>query len=400
MTEINFSIYGDLPSPLEGSLLQEFQAQHRVQVRVSRMLWNDAWPKLLNFAVYGGGPDISQIGAIWTSTLVSMNALRPFTAQEINGLGGTESFFAPTWQSTIPLGRSEVWGIPFTAFTYIVLYRRDLLQRAGIAEETAFESAAAMAETLERLRAAGVQSPWVAPSGQSYRARVHIAASWIWGAGGDFVSDDGRRILFDQPEARAGIKAFFELYRYLSSSDYNLTHDECLRRFASGDAAVTITGSNLPSALKSWTVSQVVENLGTAVVPGVPWVGGSNIVIWREAQVRPERERAAVLLANFLASQSTQIKYAAVSDSIPARSNALPYLKFEPVSLSQTFEQALRTGRSYKPTLIWVRLLNDLSRTFDMITADILADPPLDVAHALSGRLDPLARRFDLMLSG
>lgn len=143
-----------------------------------------------------------------------------------------------------------------------------------------------------------------------------------------------------------------------------------------------------------------MENLGTAVVPGVPWVGGSNIVIWREAQVRLERERAAVLLANFLASQSTQIKYAAVSDSIPARSNALPHLKFEPVSLSQTFEQALRTGRSCKPTLIWVRLLNDLSRTFDMITADILADPPLDVAHALSERLDPLARRFDLMLLG
>jgi multiple sugar transport system substrate-binding protein len=402
MTEITFSIYGDQPSPFEDSsaLLQEFQAQHHIDVRVNRMAWEEAWPKLLNFALYGGSPDISQIGAIWTSTLVAMNALRPFSSQEIAALGGPEAFFAPTWQNTMFSGRSEVWGIPFTAFTYIVLYRRDLLQRAGIAEQTAFESAEAMAETLRRLRAAGINSPWVVPSGKPYRARVHIAASWIWGAGGDFVSDDGRRVLFDQPKARAGIEAFFELYRYLSPSDYNLTLDECLQRFALGDAAVTIAGSSSPSELSRWNVSQVLENLGVAAMPGVPWIGGSNLVVWREAQMHPARQHAALLLANFLVSQSTQIKYAAASNSIPARSNALSHLKFEPVSLGQTLVQALRTGRAYKPTLSWVRMLNDLCRVFDAVTADILADATLDVNQALSIHLDPLAQRFNLMLSG
>ncbi len=402
MTEITFSIYGDQPSVFEAatSLLHEFQAQHHIEVRVDRMAWEEAWPKLLNFALYGGSPDISQIGAIWTSTLVAMDVLRPFTSQDLAALGGPEAFFAPAWQNTMFSGHSEAWGIPFTAFTYIILYRRDLLQRAGIAEQTAFVSAEAMADTLRRLQAAGIKSPWVVPSGKPNRARVHVAASWVWGAGGDFVSDDGRHVLFDEPPARAGLRAFFNLYRYLSPSDYNLTPDECLHRFAAGEAAVTIAGSSSPATLSSWTGSRVLENLGVAPVPGVPWIGGSNLVVWRDAQMHPERQQAALSLASYLVSQSTQIKYATASNSIPARASALSHLKLEPASLGQTLAQALRTGRAYKPTLSWVRMLNDLCRVFDSVTAEILADATLDVSRALSTHLDPLAQRLNLMLSG
>ena len=401
MTEIKFSIYGDQPSPLEepGFLLQEFQSQHRVDVRVERMTWDEAWPKLLHFALYGGGPHISQIGSIWTSTLVSMNALRPFTAQEVTALGGTASFFAPTWQNAVLPAGSEVWGVPFTAFTYLVYYRRDLLRRAGVAEETAFASAEAMIETLKRLQAAGISSPLVIPSGNPYRARVHIAASWLWGAKGDFVSEDGRHVLFDRPEARAGLNAFFKLYRYLSPADRNLAYDECLHRFAQGEAAVTLAGSAAAAVIRSENVHHVLDNLGTAVVPGVPWIGGSNLVVWREAQMYPDRERAAISLARFLTSAAAQIKYAAASNAIPARSESLPHLRFEPVSLSQTLAQSLRAGRSYKPVLIWVRMLSDLSRAFDLITTEVLADSTLDVDLALTRHLTPLAQRFDLMLS-
>lgn len=402
MTEIQFSIYGDQPSPLEDpAFFLEFRSQHHVDVQVNRLAWDEAWPKLLNFALHGGGPHISQIGAIWTSPLVAMNALRPFTLAEIDALGGTTAFFAPTWQNvSSPERRLEVWGIPFTAFTYIVLYRRDLLWRAGVAESIAFQSAEAMVETLRHLRAAGISSPLVLPSGSPHRARVHIAASWIWGAGGDFMSQDGQRALFDQPEARAGLKAFFELYRYLSPADYGLKHEECVHRFAAGEAAVTIAGSSAPAVVKSQQVKNVLDNLGVAVMPGVPWVGGSAIVIWREAQMSSDRERAALWLTNFLASPSTQVRYAAASDAIPARVEALSQLKLEPALLGRVLERALRTGRSYRPTPVSVRLVNDLSRALDAVTADVLADATLDIEQALSRHVTPLAQRYSLMLAG
>ncbi len=399
MTEIEFSIYGDQASPFEEpfSLLPEFKSQHQVDVRVSRMAWDEAWPKLLGWALHGGGPDISQIGSIWTSTLVSMGALRPFGLHEISAVGGQDAFFPSTWQNAQFSADSDVWAVPFTAFTYFVLYRRDVLARAGIAEPAAFGSAGAMAETLERLRAAGVDSPVIMPSGKPFRARAHVIASWVWGAGGDFLSADGQRVLFDQPQARAGVEAFFELYRGMSPSDRNLTYDECIRRFAAGRAAVTLASSSLPAVIGSWQDRQVLDNIGVAVMPGVPWVGGSNIVVWKKTQ--RDRERAALGLASFLASRSTQEKYAAARHAMPARSDALRNLHYDPPALDSLLEQSVRTGRSYQPTLIWVRMLDDLRKTFDGMTAEVLDKPDLSVRQIASKHLDPVAKRFTLLLS-
>src|SRR5512143_3726410 len=112
MTEIKFTIYGDQPSPLEDQkfLLEQFQNQHRITVHVERMNWESAWPKLLGFALYGGGPHVSQIGSIWTSTLVSMSALRPFTPREIDGLGSAAAFLEPAWRTAVLPGQSVSWG--------------------------------------------------------------------------------------------------------------------------------------------------------------------------------------------------------------------------------------------------------------------------------------------------
>jgi multiple sugar transport system substrate-binding protein len=326
-----------------------------------------------------------------------MNALRPFAPQEIAGLGGKESFLAPTWQTAVLPAQSMAWGIPFTGFTYIVLYRRDLLQRAGVEEATAFTSPQAMLDTLRRLQAAGTASPLVLPSGQPFRARVHIAASWLWGAGGHYVSSDERQAQFDQPEARAGLKSFFQLYSFLAPRDHHLTYEECLRRFAQGQAAVTIASTSALPVLREANVPTVLNHLGSAILPGVPWIGGSNLVVWREAQMYPDLDRAALALVKFLTSHTAQLKYASAANAIPARQETLSQLCFEPEVLDETFKQSLRVGRCYRPVLIWVRMVNDLSREFDAMTAEVLEQ--CDVDEVLSRHLTPLAQRYNLMLS-
>ena len=71
--------------------------------------------------------------------------------------------------------------------------------------------------------------------------------------------------------------------------------------------------------LSSGTAPSIRVNLGTAVVSQVPWVGGSNLVIWRHAQGYPERERAAFALINFLAGKETQMSFAQKARTLPAR---------------------------------------------------------------------------------
>ncbi len=396
MIELEFSLITDNPDGVEilSHLLDEYEAQHRVHVRVRAMTWERAWPQLLEFAIYGRGPDISHVGSTWGTSLVMMNALRPFAPNEIAALGGPGAFVASVRQ-----GEGEVWTVPWTAYTHVICYRRDLLKRAGVDEQTAFVTAEAMAETFRCLRSADIAIPWVI-SADPYPDVLHIAACWVWGAGGDFVSDDGKHPLFNQPQALAGLKTYFELYRYLPPFARPLSADQRFRLFAGGGAAATIIGSTWisESAFREMA-SDVRENLGTAALPGVPWIGGDNLVIWRYTQSHPNRERAALSLANFLASRRAQVSYYQATGFLPARFDALSEVTFESRSLAQTFDRSFRTGQPYKTVSMWTTIEHQLSQTLDQIAGEVMADPAADVSAILNKHLDPLARRLDLMLS-
>src|SRR5512140_869691 len=150
--EIEFSILGD-PSPTLRGLLAGFEERTSVRIRLTSIPWEKAWPELLTFALYGRGPDVSHVGSTWASSLVAMNALRPFKAQEVAAWGGREAFLPPCWQSATIPGETDVFSAPWGSFTFVICYRKDLLARAGVNEETAFQSPAAVQETLRALRA-------------------------------------------------------------------------------------------------------------------------------------------------------------------------------------------------------------------------------------------------------
>jgi hypothetical protein len=42
---------------------------------------------LVNVGIYRRGADIAELGTTWLESLMAMNVLRPFTANEINRLG-------------------------------------------------------------------------------------------------------------------------------------------------------------------------------------------------------------------------------------------------------------------------------------------------------------------------
>ena len=252
MSKLNFALYGTQSHFIESiaPILETFEERTRSTIETTGMSLDDAWGNLLQYSIHGGGPDLARIGTIWTSSLVSLNALRPFKANEIAALGGKEKFFKPTWQSTTRPGDERAWAIPFTTFSYFLFYRKDILSKAGVDAEKGFSSAEAMLETLQKLQSAGIQSPWVIPTSEHFRARLHILASWIWGAGGHFLSEDGKQILLNEPGALAGLEDFFNLHRCLASSDYGLSLNESRRRFARGQTAAFIGGPDTFSLLR------------------------------------------------------------------------------------------------------------------------------------------------------
>ena len=402
MQELTLSIMATSLDPAEEirPVLAEFEAEQHIHVNLQVISWETAWVELVKMALYRHGPDVSEVGSTWTVNLTSMDALRPFTKAESDSFGGAAAFVPTLWNSEVPASSQQRWGIPWNVHTDVICYRRDLLARAGLDAARAFDTSDHMAMTLTHLQQNGYDLPLIMPTtDQSIRDNLHLMASWVWGHGGDFISPDGKRTLFQQAEARAGIKAYFNLYRYLPPRVHNLDINAACAEFTRGRAVSVILPAILLYRLfrlqPKNLAPEVQANFGTAVLPGTPFVGGSNLVIWKHA---PSGKTPAILkLIHFLTGRRAQVLFGQRSGIPPARLNALddPFFAAEPF---QSVAKSLQTGRSYRSLERWGIVEEKLVAALSQIRSEVLAHPNDDLDTIISRQLDPVAQNLDLIL--
>jgi multiple sugar transport system substrate-binding protein len=398
MARIEFSSIGE-PAETVRAAIKRFEEETHNTVQVRVMQWEYAWPELLSYALHGNGPDISHVGSTWVGSLVKMNALRPFTPEEVKAVGGAKAFLPACWNSVVMPGDDAVWALPWTSYTFLIAYRRDILARAGVEEASAFSTAQALKETLRKLRAANIVLPWSLPTGRPHVDTLHMVASWVWGAGGDFIAADGQRLLFNHAKSLAGLQAYFELHEFIPRLARNLTPEQVPALFRGGEAAITICGIDEPySILRSdVAVPAVRDNLGIAAIPGQPWVGGDHLVIWRHASYDPASEKAAVSLAGYLVSQEAQSAYCRdLEFAGPTSLNALPDLPFPESQITTQVRKSLLEGRSYHPVALWGRIETQLSSALNHIWLEIFDGMPVD--RAIKHQLGAVARRLETAL--
>lgn len=388
--EIEFSVMEPTAKHIQ-PLLDQFEAENDIHVRLRAMTWDVAWGDLVRrVALYGDGPDVSEIGSTWLGDLVAMNSLHPFQPSDIQSLGGASAFLPSAWQGTHVVGQPQTWAIPWVTGARLVLYRRSLLQDAGIDERLAFHTAAQFDDTLHRLQANGVAVPFTFPTGVTHTSLLN-AASWVWGAGGDFIAPEGRYTLFSQPAARAGLQGYYALGRYLAPQVQHLNGLEPEEFFVDNpQTAVTLSGA--------WTFdlasADLRADLGVALPPGASFVGGSHLVVWKHT---PQAE-AAVRLIRFLAQTPAQVRLSQQLGLLPATLDGLASPPYATDPLWRVAVQGLKTGRSFPVTRSWGLMEDRLTTVFATIWADLLANPDQDLDTAIARRLDPLARRLDLVL--
>lgn len=374
-------------------VLAEFEARHHVQVQITQLPWETSWTQIVKYALYGDAPAVSEVGSTWVASLASMNALRPFTDQELSSLGGESTFLAAAWHSGRSLNDPTMWAIPWLAETRVIFYWRDLLQKAGINEQTAFQTAANLAQTLERLHASGVASPWCVPT-QPTLTTFHNVASWIWGAGGDFLDQTGYRVIFHRDAARAGLRAYYDLYRFLPPDHRSLDASISDDMFFVGQAAATLSGPWLLS--EHPLTPEVAAQIGVALPPGVPLVSESHLVIWRRASLR--QEHLAVELVRFLTGRQAQLKCSQQVGLLPIRLDALAEPPFSNDPLYQVMSRGLRTGRSFPALRLWGLLEDKLTPALGNIWYRVLSAAHPDVDALIWAELEPLAQRLDRTL--
>jgi multiple sugar transport system substrate-binding protein len=391
--ELELSLMNDTAAPIQ-PLLDQFEAEHGVHVRVRLLSWDAGWNTLFQSALQGRGSDVSEIGSTWLGDLAGMNALQPFSAEAVAELGGAEAFMPVAWRSCQMAGQPQTWAIPWLVGARLLFYRRDLLARHGIDPQTAFSTADRLDRTLGQLQAAGVSVPWTVPTGSTHTTLLNVA-SWIWGAGGAFVTPDGKRTVINQTAARAGLRAYFALGRYLAPSVRRLSGTQPDMVFLQNpDAAVTISGSWLFQMARDQGTPGLPEQLGAALPPGPSFVGGSHLVIWKHSQ----NYDAAVQLVRFLTGTPAIVDYSRAMGLLPARVEALDAEPFAGDPLWQQTREGVRTGRSFPVIRSWGMIEYRLVAALSSLWAETLASPGQDVDAVLRKHLDPLAQRLDQLL--
>ncbi len=376
--------------------LDEFEQRHRIKVDLRVLNWDTAWSEMVRVALYRTGPDISEVGTTWVGSFVSTNALRPFSPDEVESLGGASIFLPCSWPETNPAS-GGLWGFPWLADTRLIFYRRDLLHQAGIDEAVAFSSFDQLVKTLDRLQAAGFsETPFLIPLAHIY-VTFHIMASWVWANNGQFVSPGGKHLLFHMPEAQRGMAAYFNLGRYflreINDLGVDVIHDDL---FLKGQAAVIISGSWVLDLIFNQAVPKVVENFAMAVLPEAPFVGGTNLVIWRHTR----HAEAAMKLVSYLTSKKVQIHSLGEKGRLPTRLDALNAPPFTIDPHYQVIARSLKTGRTFPSTRLWGLIEDKLAVAIREIWDQLLKNPDADTEQIIASVMDPLAKELNHALSG
>jgi multiple sugar transport system substrate-binding protein len=113
---------------LEQAIEQWNAGNAGIQVKLDNIAWADAQAQFVREVQAGGGPDIQQLAFVWPRDLASTDLLL-----ELDSLiAGSD--IAPDDFLALELGQldDKTYGIPWTADTFVIAYRPDLLDAAGI----------------------------------------------------------------------------------------------------------------------------------------------------------------------------------------------------------------------------------------------------------------------------
>lgn len=400
MTTIEFSLIPDAESDYQTivRLMSDFKRETGIDVHLKRMEWGNAWQQLIGIATQGHGADISHVGSTWVSSLMTMNAVRPLPNHLISKIGGEQAFVHSTWTNVISEADRNIYGIPLSAYVYIVAYRKDLLAQAGVNSKTAFATPQALEESIQKLDALkAVENTWLMPIvPHPFNDLVHMAASWIWSSGGHIMDNRGKQVVFNSPAALAGLKSFISLLRRVPNTDY-LGSDECMTALLEGKAAAVITDARaLIEAVQNKRPN--IENIGAASLMSIPWSGGGSVVVWRHTHGYPDRLEASYKLTEFLTRKQTMLELANNSYTLPSRTDALDELFPPDHALRPVMLQLISTGRSYRPIALWHRIEHQFGVELGAAAKELMKDPNADLDATITRTMNSLADRLNLTL--
>lgn len=336
----------DTPDEVVDFAIAEFAKLHpEVTVKLERQQWTGLVEKLTTALPSSDSPDVIELGNTQAQTFEAAGALVDLTDRSAD-FGGDDLV-----QSLLEAGTydGKLYAVPYYSGARIVVYRKDLLDAAGLAVPTTQDE---LVETAVALKAANGSTPNF--SGFYFPGRNwHGALSFIWAAGGDIAvkNGDAWEGALATPESIAGLEVVQTLMTDASGAPKDGDDSQDYIAFCNGEVGM------MPAP--GWKVGQIINeddgcpdmeaNIGAFAQPGLTadetapvFLGGSNLGVSTNSE---HPELAADLIA-VMTSAPYQEQMAA-KGLLPARISLLDKVGTDEPSKAQA---AAATNSRFVPT--------------------------------------------------
>ncbi|MFO1146737.1 MAG: sugar ABC transporter substrate-binding protein [Alsobacter sp.] len=178
----------DPPGEIGGlvTAVDAWNASHpKIQVKLETMGGGDTLAQLAREVPAGAGPDVQQLAFVWTRDLARSKLLYDLTplAAATAPSAGLNDFLA-TELATLD---GKLYGLPWSADTFAMAYRPDLLQKANVTFPETWQDLATAAKALSNKNG---QHGFCFPAGSSPDSGMWILANYyLWSNGKTLVEE-------------------------------------------------------------------------------------------------------------------------------------------------------------------------------------------------------------------
>jgi multiple sugar transport system substrate-binding protein len=341
------------------SLVQRFNDTH-ADIQVEALYVGQAEqqiPKILAAVVGSVPPDLLWYSPLLTGRLVELDAIRPLD----------------DWWETVPVARDidpaleksmrwedHLWSVPFGTNNVGLFYRPSLFEQTGVEVPKTWETLRQAAQALTT----GDRHGLLLPLGNG-EWTVFMWLPFLWSSGGDVLNAKGVSLV--SPEAIAALQYWQDLIADGSAALSAPERGFELDGFLSGKVAMQLTGPWTLAQLNATGVDFDVMPIPQNQQPATS-TGGENLFVFKST---PERERAALTVAEFMVSETTQTEWAIKTGYLPVNLRSRqsePYRQYVAKNPAvQVFLDQAKVGRSRPLLPGYSRLSESLGRAIEAV---------------------------------
>jgi multiple sugar transport system substrate-binding protein len=333
--------------------LDEFESENPdIKVKLETISWNDARQQFIREASVGQGPDVAHIAFVWNRELAEAGIVQNVDelAEKYGPLpNGFDDFLA----TDLTEYQNAHWGVPWSADTWAMVYRTDVLKEAGIEQlPKTWDELLSDSRTIKEKTG---KTGFAFAAGNQVWFPVNY---YLWSQGVSLVVGDGATG-FKVGATEADIAAamdYFHTYvaeglvpRSILSID--VPHDPVLQQaLLDGSQAIGIMPTNsyrqLIAAYEKTNPGKPLPFVSGITMAGTQapesHLGGRTLVVNKNT----ENPEAAWKLVQFLTEAKLFEKY--YTDQFPAQRTLLSEIKFRPEEAGFA-EQLGKHTRSWGP---------------------------------------------------